>query len=392
MSSHESRARLRNARRVVVKVGTAVVAQRDGRLALGRMGALVENLRALQVQGRQVVLVTSGAVGLGSEALGFERKPTSVVDRQACAAAGQSSLMAFYDQLFSRLGGRCAQILLTEDDFKIRRRYVHLSATMERLLELGVVPIVNENDVVSTAEIAFYGPQVFGDNDRLSVLVASGLQADVLVVLTDVDGVYTGPPGTHGAERISLYDPASEVVIGAGSAQGRGGMSSKLQSARVGAQAGVDVVVANGHDPEVLARVFAGDDVGTVFPREGELSGRQRWLAFATAPVGRLRVNDGARVALLENDASLLLPGIESVEGDFQSGGVVSIIDGSGREIARGRCDRAARELSEMLGSGARTRPIVHRDQLVVLGGASFEGDGLEVASLSADDLGGRRS
>lgn len=375
MNSNESRARLRNARRVVVKVGTAVVAQRDGRLALGRMGTLVEHLRALQDQGRQVVLVTSGAVGLGAEALGFDRKPTSVVDRQACAAAGQSALMAFYDQLFSRLGGRCAQILLTEDDFKIRRRHVHLSATMERLLELGVVPIVNENDVVSTAEIAFHGPQVFGDNDRLSALVASGVQADVLVVLTDVDGVYTGPPGTPGAERISVYDPAMEVVIGAGSAQGRGGMSSKIGSARVGAQAGVDVVVANGHDPAVLSRVFAGDDVGTLFPREGELSGRQRWLAFATAPAGRLRVNDGARVALLDNDASLLLPGIEAVDGDFPAGSIVSIVDGGGREIARGRCDRAARELAEMLGSGARTRPIVHRDQLVVLGAGSADGD-----------------
>jgi glutamate 5-kinase len=363
------RARLRAARRVVVKVGTAVVAQRDGRLALGRMGALVEQLRALQLQGRQVVLVSSGAVGLGADALGFERKPTSVVDRQACAAAGQSALMAFYDQLFLRLGGRCAQILLTEDDFKVRRRHVHLAATMERLLELGVVPIVNENDVVSTAEIALHGPQVFGDNDRLSALVASGVEADALAILTDVDGVFTGPPGEPGSERIAVFDPQREIVFGAGSAQGRGGMLAKLKSARVGAQAGVDVVVANGHAPGVLAQVFAGEDVGTFFPREGSLSGRQRWLAFATAPLGRLRVNDGARAALVEQDASLLLPGIEQVEGDFPSGSIVSIVDAGGREIARGRCDRPSAELAAALGSGARTRPIVHRDQLVVLEG-----------------------
>jgi glutamate 5-kinase len=371
LNGEEVRARLCDARRVVVKVGTAVVAQKDGRLALGRMGSLVEQLRALQLSGRQVVLVSSGAVGLGAEALGFDRKPTSVVDRQACAAAGQSSLMGFYDQLFSRLGGKCAQVLLTEDDFKVRRRHVHLSATLERLLELGVVPIINENDVVSTAEIALQGHQVFGDNDRLSALVASGTQADVLVLLTDVDGVYTGPPGTPGAERISMYEPSVEVIIGTSSAQGRGGMLSKLRSARVGAQAGVDVVVASGHDPGVLARVFAGEDVGTLFPREGELSGRRRWLAFATAPVGRLVVNDGARSALLEKDASLLLPGILGVEGEFPAGSIVSILDAVGKEIARGRCDRSAQDLSAVMGTGARMRPIVHRDHIVIL-----EGDG----------------
>jgi glutamate 5-kinase len=367
--SGAARERLRAARRVVVKVGTAVVARPDGRLALGRMGALVEQLQALRDGGRQVLLVTSGAVGLGAERLGFERKPVTVVDRQACAAAGQSSLMAFYDALFSRLGGRCAQVLLTEDDFKVRRRHVHLSATLERLLELGVVPVINENDVVSTAEIALHGPTVFGDNDRLSALVASGTQADVLVVLTDVDGVHTGPPGTPGAERISVYDPEVEVTIGAGSSQGRGGMLAKIRSARVGAQAGVDVVVASGHDPGAIGRIFAGEDVGTLFPREGALSGRRRWLAFATAPEGRLLINAGAADALLKRNASLLLPGVIAVEGSFEAGAVVSVCDAAGTELARGRCDREAEALRASLGSSARGRPIIHRDHVVILEG-----------------------
>lgn len=367
--SGAARERLRAARRVVVKVGTAVVARPDGHLALGRMGAIVEQLQALRAAGRQVLLVTSGAVGLGAERLGFDRKPVTVVDRQACAAAGQSSLMAFYDSSFSRLGGRCAQVLLTEDDFKVRRRHVHLSATLERLLELGVVPVINENDVVSTAEVALHGPTVFGDNDRLSALVASGTQADVLVVLTDVDGVYTGPPGTPGAERIAVYEPDIEVQIGAGSAQGRGGMLAKIRSARVGAQAGVDVVVASGHTPGVLDQIFDGQDTGTLFPREGSLSGRRRWLAFATAPVGRLVVNAGAVEALLQRQASLLQPGIVAVEGSFAAGAIVSICDAAGEEIARGRCDRDADALRAALGSSARGKPVVHRDHVVILEG-----------------------
>jgi glutamate 5-kinase len=363
----DARARLTRARRVVVKVGTAVVARGDGRLALGRMGALVEQLRALEQAGRQVLLVSSGAVGLGAERLGFERKPTSVVDRQACAAAGQSALMAFYDALFTRLGGRCAQVLLTEDDFKVRRRHVHLSATLERLLELGVTPIINENDVVSTAEIALRGAAVFGDNDRLGTLVASGVQADVLVLLTDVDGVHTGPPGTPGAARIPVWDRDVEVVLGVGSTQGRGGMGAKIGSARIGQQAGVDVVVASGHDPGVLARVFAGDDVGTLFPGERGLSGRKRWMAFATAPVGKLVVNDGARDALVQRNASLLWPGVVSVEGDFDAGAVVSVCGPDGVEFARGRADAAASSLRAA--TGPSRRPVIHRDHVVILEG-----------------------
>jgi glutamate 5-kinase len=364
--SNDARERLGAARRVVIKVGTAVVARPDGRLALGRLGGIVEQIAALAGSGKQVLLVTSGAVGLGAERLGLERRPVTVVDRQACAAAGQSALMAFYDQSFGRMGARCAQVLLTEDDFKVRRRHVHLAATLERLLELGVVPVINENDVVSTAEIALVGPTVFGDNDRLSVLVASGMSADLLVILTDVDGVHTGPPGTPGAERIGVFDASAEVTLGAGSAQGRGGMAAKLASARMGAQAGLDVVVASGHTPGVLERVIAGQDVGTLFPRASGMTGMRRWLAFSTAPVGRLVVNAGACDALVRGKASLLLPGIVSVEGDFPSDSVVSVLSEDGREIARGRCAPSSAELRSAT-PGGRGRAVVHRDHVVIL-------------------------
>jgi glutamate 5-kinase len=370
MEASPTRRALTEARRVVVKVGTAVVARDDGRLALGRMGALVEQLVALQASGREVILVSSGAVGLGADQLGFERRPTSVVDRQACAAVGQSTLMGFYDTLFGRLGGRCAQVLLTEDDFRVRRRHVNLAATLQRLLALGVVPIINENDTVSTAELALTGPTVFGDNDRLSALVASGLEARALALLTDVDGVYTAPPGEPGAVRLSVYEEASEVRLGERSSLGRGGMGAKIKAAQVGAAAGVHVVVASGRDPGVLGRIFGGEDVGTWFPASPGLSGRRRWLAFATVPQGRLLINEGARVAMVERQASLLAPGVLSVEGEFGAGAIVSVCDEHGHEIARGRCDRSAAELrGPPVEDGAKGRAVVHRDHVVILDG-----------------------
>lgn len=363
-----SRQALADAQRVVVKVGTAVVAREDGRLALGRLGSLVEQLHALQAEGREVLLVTSGAVGVGAERLGFERPPRSVVDRQACAAAGQSSLMALYDELFGRLGGRCAQVLLTEEDFAVRHRHVHLAGTLARLLSLGVVPIINENDTVSTAEVALTGPTVFGDNDRLSALVASGLDADVLVLFTDVDAVYDRPPAEEGAVRISRWE-GEPVRLGANSSLGRGGMGAKITAAQVGAASGVHVVIAGGRQPDVLGRLLAGEDLGTWFPARPGMTGKQRWLAFATAPAGRLVVNEGAHRALVDRKASLLAPGLLSVEGAFEAGSIVSVCGPEGGEFARGRCDRSAEELRAGLGKPeeGRGRAVVHRDHVVIL-------------------------
>lgn len=366
--SGEVRARIAQARRIVVKVGTAVATGRDGHLALGRLGGLVEVLRELRESGRDVLLVSSGAIGLGAARLGLAH-PTAVVDRQACAAAGQGALMAFYDSLLRQLGETGAQVLLTEEDFLHRHRYVRLHDTLERLLSLGTVPVINENDTVSTAEIALGEGKVFGDNDRLSALVAAGIDADLLVMLTNVAGVFTAPPGDPEAELIDIYDPSIAVRFGRGSDGGRGGMESKLAAASVAVRSGTDVVVASGMEPAHLRGVVAGEHVGTLFPARVSFNRRRRWLAFATSPAGRLVVNAGAREAMVERDASLLPVGVEAVEGDFEEGAVVSIVGPAGREFARGICARSASEVRAEVSdpSPGRSRALVHRDNVVIM-------------------------
>ena len=362
------RAPLAAARRVVIKVGTGVVTRPDGGLALGRVGALVEQLFAQREQGREVLLVSSGAVGLGARRLGFARRPERVVDRQACAAVGQGALMAFYDGLFDRLGLRCAQVLLTEEDFHFRQRFNNLTATLERLLELGAVPVLNENDTLSTAELALAKGAVFGDNDRLSALVATYLRADALVLLSDVDGVYTRPPGAPGAERIPTWTDATTFEEGAGSALGRGGMGSKIAAAQLAARSGVATVIARGGDKDVLAGVLDGADVGTFFPPTSGLPRRKAWLAFGTAPTGAVRVNGGARDALVERGASLLAVGVVAVEGDFAADEVIRVFHGD-HEIARGVVTLDASALRGRLDAPPpeRARPLIHRDDLVLL-------------------------
>ena len=355
----------RRVRRVVVKVGTAVVSRPDGGLALGRMGALVEQIHALQASGVEVLLVSSGAVGLGARQLGFARRPEGVVDRQACAAAGQGALMAFYDGLFRRLGTRCAQVLLTESDFHFRARFNNLTATLERLLKLGAVPILNENDALSTAELAMaLGPErggVFGDNDRLSALVASYLSADLLVLLTNVDGVYSRPPSEPGARRIAQWSEQADFVEGAASQLGRGGMGSKIDAARLAGQRGVRTVIAGGDTTDVLQRLVAGESLGTTFAATADpLSRRKAWLAFATAPSGALHVNAGARDALLTRGASLLAVGVESMEGTVAEGAVVRVVH-DGTELARGVLSRA------LDAADSERRPLIHRDDLVLV-------------------------
>lgn len=359
----------RRARRVVVKVGTAIVTRQDGGLALGRLGALAEAIHTLRSAGTDVVLVTSGAVGLGAQRLGFERRPTAVVDRQACAAAGQGALIALYDSLLGRLGHTAAQVLLTEDDFLHREQYLNVHATIERLLELRAIPVVNENDTVSTAEIALRTGEVFGDNDRLSALVAAGIDADLLVLLTDVDGVYTRPPNEAGAERIRVLE-SQDIALGAASAGGRGGMGSKVAAARLAARCGCRAVIASGADPSILQRLVEGADEGTHVPANAAGSKRKRWLAFATTPTGRITVNPGARSALIERGASLLSVGVLAIDGDFAASAVVAIADDSGQDFARGICALSAEEARTAMGCTGQ-RPLVHRNDVVLLSGGS---------------------
>ena len=258
------RSRLKEARTIVVKVGTAVVTRDDGRLALARLGALVETIRAVTNQGRRVVLVSSGSIGLGASYLEIGR-PVPAADCPAAAAAGQSLLMEKYRQLFGHLDTRCAQVLLTEEDFANENRQHNLAGTLRRLLELNTVPIVNENDAITSAIKMEDKQGVFYDNDRLAGLTAAAIQADALVLLSNIDALYTGPPDEAGSQRIAHYNPQVPIRFGQSSALGRGGMESKLIAAQRTAQSGIPVVIASGLDSDGLPAALAGHDVGTYF-------------------------------------------------------------------------------------------------------------------------------
>ena len=345
---------LGHARRVVVKVGTAVVSNSDGTLALSRMGALVEQLRDLMKEGRQVLLVSSGAVGLGRLRLGLAKdvvaNPANVIDRQACAAAGQGILMSTYDMMFQRLGITCAQVLITQGDFLSRERYSYLTDTLDRLTSLGVIPIINENDVVTGCS-ELDTQRIFSDNDKLSALVAAGADADGLALLTDVDAVYTKPPDQPGAERIKVFTAQHEIVIGEKSTMGRGGMSSKIAAARVAASGGVHTVVASGFDVSNIKRIFAGEDIGTLFPAAARPNKRQRWLTYATTTSGIVRVRTAAKEKILsaELNSNVLLADIISVEGKFGARAVVSVRDEDGAEFARGMVQMDSDDITAQL-------------------------------------------
>jgi glutamate 5-kinase len=277
MDEARIRQRVAAARRIVVKAGTNVIMRDDGAVALGRLYGLIESVASLKKQGRHVLIVSSGAVGLGAQRLRLEKKPGSLTLKQACAAIGQSRLMSVYEEGFEKMGLLTAQVLLTEDDFTDRTRFQNLSTTLEKLFELDAVPILNENDTVSTLELE--SPEgkgargLFGDNDRLSALVMSKVRADVLVILSDVDGLFTGNPAHDRAATLiplvrEITDEIARYADG-GSGRGRGGMASKLDAARIATGSGGVAVIANGRMPGVLDRLFAGEGVGTVFAPRG---------------------------------------------------------------------------------------------------------------------------
>lgn len=353
---------LKNIRRIVVKLGTGVLTDARKQPDLAQIRQLVGQVAALRKAGHEVVIVTSGAVGAGMGVLGFEKRPGAVDELQACAAVGQSRLMSTYEKLFSRHGLHVAQVLLTHDDLAHHERHLNARHTLVTLLRHGVIPVINENDAVSVTELKF------GDNDRLSALVAALLPADLLVILTTVDGVIANF-GTKEAQRLSIVDSIDGRVEGmAGgttSATAVGGMSSKIQAAKIVVRAGIPLVIAPGRKRTVLGRVLDGSDEGTLFvPQTSKLRGRKRWIAFFHRPKGTLTVDDGARKALCEHGKSLLPPGIKQAAGDFVAGEVVRICDVAGLEFARGITRHSAAEIN----SGRLTRTeVVHRDDLVIL-------------------------
>ncbi len=367
------------ARRIVLKLGTRVVAYEDGRLALPRLFSVIEAAVRLRETNREVLIVSSGAVGLGMAALGLDRMPTELEERQACAAVGQTRLMGLYEEGFQRHGFVCGQVLLTRGDFEDRLHYLNLRSTLITLLRRGVVPIINENDAVSTEELAYVEGErrpLFGDNDGLSALVAAKLEADLLVLLTDVDGVYDRDPRQNGdarlIDRIDAADPVGEAG-GPGSAVGRGGMRSKLGAASSAARSGCHAVIASGLEPERLSELLAGRSIGTWFPATGELDGRRRWIAFAAPSRGSLSLDPGAVTALRESGASLLAAGVHQVEGDFRQGDVVELLGPGGAAVGRGivYCDAATarRWCGGTPPEGIRNHEaLVHRDHLVLEG------------------------
>jgi glutamate 5-kinase len=353
---------LKDASRIVVKLGTGVLTDSRKQPDPAQLEQLVAQIAGQRRAGKEVILVTSGAVGAGMGVLGHEKRPSALAELQACAAVGQSRLMAIYEKLFAQHGLHVAQVLLTHDDLEHHERHLNARNTLITLLNHGVVPIINENDVISFTEIKF------GDNDKLSALVASLLPADLLVILTTVDGVIEnfGKANPKTIPLIQHIDAALETMAGGtDSAMAVGGMSSKIQAAKIAVRSGIPLVIASGRKKNVLARIVEGEIEGTlVVPQTTKLRGRKRWIAFFHHPKGALFVDEGAKLALREKGRSLLPPGIARCEGDFASGDVVRICDRDGTEFACGITDFGA---ADIRGRKLQRVEVVHRDNLVIL-------------------------
>ncbi|MCS7021226.1 MAG: glutamate 5-kinase [Gemmataceae bacterium] len=366
-----------SARLVVVKVGTNVLTDNDGQLDHQQVQALVDQLERLHQDGRRVVLVSSGAIGAGMKQLGLSQRPSELPQLQACAAVGQSRLMQTYQQCFAPYKRPVAQILLTAGDFEHRVRYLNVRNTIHALFEYGAMPIINENDTVSVAEIRF------GDNDHLAALVTNLLQAPLLILLTSVDGLYSEDPRVSPSARLlttveRIDGTITSMAAATRSSLGTGGMKSKLRAARQVTAAGEAVVIANGRQERILDRLFAAEPVGTLFLPHGEdLPAWKRWLGFSVRPKGTLHIDAGAERALIDQRKSLLPVGVVRVEGNFSKGDLVAICGPGGREIARGLCNYSAIEAQRLCGlSSTQIRErfgllpyaeLVHRDNLVII-------------------------
>lgn len=361
---------------VVVKIGTSSLTDgASGRLRLSVLGPLVETLSELRRRGDRVILVSSGAIGVGCARLGLGDRPTDIAAKQAVAAVGQGRLMGLYDDLFSALNQPIAQVLLTRADLMHRDRYLNARRTFEQLLDMNVIPVVNENDTVAVDELKF------GDNDTLSALVAGLVEAQWLILLTDVDRLYSADPhldpNARPIIRVAKGEPLSvRAGDGGKSGWGTGGMVTKLEAAKIATLAGVTMAIANGKHPERIPAILAGEAIGTRFdPEECPPSARKRWIAFALLPIGTLTLDEGAAQAVGTLGKSLLPAGIAAVSGTFEAGAAVRLCDPNGREIGRGLTNYSATELEQIRGKHsnqiaeilghANTNTVVHRDNLI---------------------------
>jgi glutamate 5-kinase len=376
VSARAERADVRRARRIVVKFGSSILTA-DGILRPRRVADLARQVASLCDEGRQVVVVTSGAIALGSRKLGWSHPGRSIPEKQAAAAVGQIDLSELYRRHFAKHGRQVAQVLLTRTGLQQHERFLNARHTLQTLLRLGVVPIVNENDTTATEEIRF------GDNDNLSATVANLIGAQLLIIATDVDGLYASPPeaGRPRPPLLGVVEEISpEIALAAGgsaSAFGRGGMTTKLEAARAAARCGASTVLCNGHAKDVLLRVAHGEDVGTVFLTRSRLASRKHWLAFTTHTRGQIVLDDGAVRALVERGKSLLPAGIQAVRGDFGIGEPVGCVDPRGIEFARGLVAYTSEAIGRIAGLPTPKVPqvlgysngdeVIHRDDLVLL-------------------------
>ena len=372
------RATLKDVKRIVIKVGSSTITYGSGKRNFSRIDRLAREIADLANQGKEIILVSSGAVAVGVDRLGLAAKPKTIPGKQAAAAVGQGVLMHTYEKIFAEYGQIVAQVLLTRMDSVDRHRYTNSRNTFLALLEHKVIPIVNENDVVAIDELKI------GDNDNLSALVAGIIDADLLIILSDIDGLYTAnpqnDPNAKLVPEVTDITPEIEASAGdAGSKVGTGGMFTKIQAAKMATSSGINMVIASGEEKDAISRILDGEEIGTLFvSRENRLQFRKRWLAFGSRIAGTIVVDDGCAKAVRKAGGCSILPaGITDVEGEFEAGNTISVVNKTGHELARGLANYSSEELDMI--KGAKTSEIenilghkhfdevIHRDDLVIL-------------------------
>ena len=378
LNNEASREALKKAKRIVIKVGTSTITYANGKRNFSQIDRLAREISDLQNQGKEMILVTSGAVAVGVDRMGLPGKPKTIPGKQAAAAVGQGVLMHTYEKFFADYGQIVAQVLITKTEAIDRHRYTNTRNTFMELMRQRVIPIVNENDVVALDELKI------GDNDNMSALVAGIVDADLVIILSDVDGLYTANPQTHPdaviVPEVAEITPEIEASAGGvGSARGTGGMATKIQAAKAATSSGIHLVIASGTEKNAITRVLQGEELGTLFvSRENRLQFRKRWLAFGAKIAGSIVVDDGCAKAIRKAGGCSILPaGVFAVQGEFLPGSTVSVIDKDAHELARGLVYYSSAELEQIKGCNSgeianilghkNFDEVIHRDDLVIL-------------------------
>ena len=378
LNNEASREALKKAKRIVIKVGTSTITYANGKRNFSQIDRLAREISDLQNQGKEMILVTSGAVAVGVDRMGLPGKPKTIPGKQAAAAVGQGVLMHTYEKFFADYGQIVAQVLITKTEAIDRHRYTNTRNTFMELMRQRVIPIVNENDVVALDELKI------GDNDNMSALVAGIVDADLVIILSDVDGLYTANPQTHPdaviVPEVAEITPEIEASAGGvGSARGTGGMATKIQAAKAATSSGIHLVIASGTEKNAITRVLQGEELGTLFvSRENRLQFRKRWLAFGAKIAGSIVVDDGCAKAIRKAGGCSILPaGVFTVQGEFLPGSTVSVIDKDAHELARGLVNYYSAELEQIKGCNSgeianilghkNFDEVIHRDDLVIL-------------------------